>query len=231
MFFIPYGTAEKTGRIRFPLVNISIVLVNIGVFLLAVQALFYSGDPGYNQFIDNLAFVPSSLATEGLLQASLLTAMFVHAGLLHLVGNMLFLLPFGDNVEDRLGHAKYFLFYLACGLAATLIYALFNLDSRVPLVGASGAIAGVLGGYLALHPTGSTVKGFFVFIVIPLKVALPALVFILYWFTMQLISAFTGANQPESPGQGGVAFLAHIAGFVAGFMLAPLFAKPPAQKD
>lgn len=225
MFFIPYGTAEKTGRIRFPFVNILFVLVNLLVFGLQIMTLASGGEAALNRFISQLAFVPTSL-NNNVFQLTILTSMFVHAGILHLLGNMLYLLPFGDNVEDRLGHLKYLVFYLLCGISATLIYALFNLDSSIPLVGASGAIAGVLGGYLALHPTGSDVKGILLIVIVFIRVQLPAFLFILYWFGIQVFStvAVVGDSDVASQG-GGVAFLAHVGGFVTGLVLAPLLAN------
>jgi membrane associated rhomboid family serine protease len=141
----------------------------------------------------------------------------------------MYLLPFGDNVEDRLGHARYLLFYLICGVAANLVFAFFNPHTNVPLIGASGAIAGVLGGYIALHPTRSSVRGFLWIIIILIRVRLPALLFIGYWFVMQLFSSVASLGSAATANSGGVAFLAHVGGFLTGLILAPLLAKPAPQ--
>ena len=152
--------------------------------------------------------------------ATLLTSMFLHGGWLHLIGNMLYLWIFGDNVEDAMGHGRFVLFYLVCGLAAALAQAGLDPGSEVPMVGASGAISGVLGAYLMLHPRAH------VLVLIPLGiltqlVRLPALIVLAFWFGLQL---FQQLSAP--PGQGGVAFMAHIGGFVAGMALVPLFKRP-----
>ena len=151
--------------------------------------------------------------------STVFTSMFMHGGWLHLGFNMLFLWIFGDNVEDSMGHGRYLVFYLVCGIAAALAQALVNPDSTVPMVGASGAISGVLGAYLLLHPhaTVRTVVflGFFV-----TMMHLPALVVLGLWFLMQLFNAAL-----SSSGAPGVAFWAHIGGFIAGMALVPLFKK------
>ena len=139
--------------------------------------------------------------------------MFMHAGWLHLGGNMLYLWIFGDNVEDRLGHAKFLIFYLLCGIAATYAQVLVNPNSNVPNLGASGAIAGVLGAYLIMFPGGS-VRVMMGRGIIPM----PALVVIGFWFLLQVFSSFGAANN-----EGGVAYMAHVGGFVAGLVLGLLF--------
>ncbi len=158
---------------------------------------------------DALARVPAT--------ATLFTSMFMHGGWGHLLGNLLYLWIFGNNVEDRFGHLRFLLFYLLCGVAAALAQALPETTSQVPMVGASGAISGVLGAYLLLYPHAR------VLVVIPIglypyTVRLPALVVLGFWFVLQLVSQLA-----SEPGQGGVAFRAHIGGFVAGMALLPLF--------
>jgi membrane associated rhomboid family serine protease len=222
MFFIPYGTREHEPRRSFPFVTVAIVAINLVVFAYQVYLVGTYGESGLSEFINKYAIVPADILTYGWLQAGLVTSMFLHAGLLHFLGNMLYLLPFGDNVEDRMGHFKYLVFYLLCGLAAVVVHILFNRTSPVPLLGASGAIAGVLGGYLILHPHG-TVKGFFVVIILFFRVDLPAILFIGYWFLIQIFSSAASLTGGTAAG-GGVAFLAHVGGFVAGLLLAPLFA-------
>jgi membrane associated rhomboid family serine protease len=232
MFFIPYGTREAIGRLRFPYVTWLLVGINVLVFLFQAKLVLNGGDPALASFINHYAVVPRDITDGTPVEFSLIAAMFMHAGLLHIVGNMLYLLPFGDNVEDRLGHLRYLSFYLLCGIIASLVYVAFNPHSTVPLLGASGAIAGVLGGYLALHPKG-IVKGFLFLFIILIPISLPAVLFIGYWFIMQLFSsvASLGTATTES---GNVAFLAHVGGFIAGLILAPIFAataKQPAPKQ
>lgn len=221
MFFIPYGTREAFRRIRFPYVTILIVLINVAVFALELSILATSGNAGLNSFINRYAAIPAYLTDGSPFEIGLITAMFLHAGIVHILGNMIYLLPFGDNVEDRLGHARYLLFYLLCGLAATVVYTLFNPGSTTPLIGASGAIAGVLGGYLALHPKGQ-VKGVFVIIFIPILVTLPAILFIGYWFIAQLFGSAASLGSDAVSTGTTVAFLAHVGGFLTGLVLAPL---------
>ena len=152
--------------------------------------------------------------------ATLFTSMFLHGGWMHLIGNMLYLWIFADNVEDAMGHGRFVAFYALCGLAAAFAQAALDPASEVPMVGASGAISGVLGAYLLLHPKAH------VLVLIPLGiltqlVRLPALVVLGLWFVLQLaqqVMAGTG-------GGGGVAFMAHIGGFVAGMVLIPLFKR------
>ncbi|HZF25191.1 MAG TPA: rhomboid family intramembrane serine protease [Steroidobacteraceae bacterium] len=148
---------------------------------------------------------------------SVLTSMFLHGGWMHLLGNMLYLWIFGDNIEDSMGHARYFIFYVLCGLAAVLAQALPDQGSQVPMIGASGAISGVLGAYLLLYPRAR------IHVIIPLgfifqRARLPAMWVLLFWFALQLLS-----NLLQGTAGAGVAFRAHIGGFVAGLALIPLF--------
>jgi len=140
------------------------------------------------------------------------TSMFLHGGWLHLLGNMLYLYIFGDNVEDALGHVRYLLFYLACGVAASATHLALNLDSAVPTVGASGAIAGVLGAYFLLYPKARVVTLLPLFIFIQI-IEIPAFLFLGFWFLLQFIS---GTAASASQNAGGVAWWAHIGGFAAG---------------
>jgi membrane associated rhomboid family serine protease len=228
MFFIPYGTRELIRRIRFPYVTLLLVLANVAIFIYQVLLLINVGEAGLNSFLDSYAAVPSDITDGTPIEPGLLTSMFLHGGLLHIVGNMMYLLPFGDNVEDRLGHVRYLLFYLLCGLAATLIYTLFNAGSNIPLIGASGAIAGVLGGYLRLHPRGK-VKGFLFIIIVLIPITLPAILFIGYWFVMQLFGSFASLGADAVSSGTSIAFVAHVGGFLAGLVLAPLMALPKSQ--
>ena len=169
---------------------------------------------GGEAFIQRWAFVPRRfLADPAGDFVTLFTAMFMHAGWLHLLGNMLYLWIFGDNVEDRFGHARFVIFYLVCGVAATFAHLAFSADSAVPNLGASGAVAGVLGAYLLLYPRGRVhvMMGRGV-------VPAPALVVIGLWFALQLFSGIGSVASSVDDG-GGVAYMAHVGGFVMGFLL------------
>ncbi len=149
------------------------------------------------------------------------TSMFLHGSWMHLIGNMWFLWVFGDNVEDSMGHVRFTVFYLVCGVAAALLQVVVTPDSRIPMVGASGAISGVMGGYLVLYPRVR------VFALVPIgfifmSIALPAWTMILYWAALQFVSGLSGILAAE---RGGVAFWAHIGGFAAGVVLIKLFAR------
>jgi len=155
-----------------------------------------------------LSIVPAPL--------TLVTSMFLHGGIMHLLGNLLFLWIFADNVEDRLGRIRFVMFYLLCGAGAALAQALPDPASEIPMIGASGAISGVLGAYLLLYPHARVLVVLPVFFVLQV-VRLPALVVLGLWFLIQLISSLM-----VEPGSGGVAFRAHIGGFVTGLLLLPL---------
>jgi membrane associated rhomboid family serine protease len=151
--------------------------------------------------------------------ATIFTSMFMHGGWMHLIGNMLYLWIFGDNVEDSMGHARFVVFYVLCGIAAVFAQALPEPSSQIPMIGASGAISGVLGAYLLLHPQARVLVAVpFGFILHTMR--LPAGLVLALWFALQLIS-----NAMAAPGQGGVAFRAHIGGFIAGMVLVPLFKR------
>jgi membrane associated rhomboid family serine protease len=152
--------------------------------------------------------------------------MFLHGGWLHLIGNMWFLWIFGDNIEDILGHAKYLLFYLLCGIAAALVHVAFNGDSRVPTIGASGAIAGVMGAYMLKFPRSRVVTLVPIFFFLT-TMEIPAVYILIYWFIVQLISGF-GSIGYSHLSQGGVAWFAHVGGFVAGMIL--IIAMRPAGR-
>jgi len=201
---LPIGDDNSSRRIT-PLVTYALIALNVLFFLVEAS--------GGEAFIQRWAFVPRRfLADPAGDFLTIFTAMFMHAGWLHLIGNMLYLWIFGDNVEDRFGHAKFVLFYLVCGIAATFSQLAFTADSAVPNLGASGAVAGVLGAYLLLYPRGQ-VRVMMGRGVVPA----PALVVIGFWFALQL---FSGIGSVAGPDQvGGVAYMAHVGGFVAGFLL------------
>ena len=210
--------SDHNPRSTVPVVNYLLVAVNVLVFFWELSL-----GPHIERELLLISFVPARFwAAPFYLPnlARILVSMFLHGGWLHLGGNMLYLWIFGDNVEDRLGHFKYAIFYLLCGLAATLSHAIANPDSRLPSIGASGAIAGVLGAYIVLFPKArvTTLIPIFVFITIR---ELPAVLVLGLWFVLQF---FVGvASIGASPdATGGVAVFAHIGGFVAGMALVVL---------
>ena len=171
-------------------------------------------------------FKPSQLFSNAnsmnLKQSSLLTiftSMFLHGGLFHLLGNMLFLWIYGNNVEDSMGHIKFLIFYLLCGLAASLLQAIVSFDSSIPMIGASGAVSGVLSAYFLLYPK-ARVLTLVVLLIFITFIRIPAGLLIGFWFLSQIINAYF--NDPNSPG---VAWYAHIGGFLMGLLLIPFFKK------
>jgi membrane associated rhomboid family serine protease len=205
----PIGDDNST-RHRVPFVTYALVAINVAVFVLELNA----GDA----FITEWAFVPARFSADpaGNL-ATVFSAMFMHGGWLHLGGNMLYLWIFGDNVEDRFGHVKYLIFYLAAGIAATFAQYAFMPGSNVPNVGASGAIAGVLGAYILMFPHRRVNV-----LVGRAVVSMPAIVVLGFWIVLQLVSG-VGSIAYTDADVGGVAYMAHIGGFVAGFLMAFLF--------
>ncbi|MBX2886230.1 MAG: rhomboid family intramembrane serine protease [Granulosicoccus sp.] len=180
-----------------------------------------------NVIVHALGVIPSVLFQKNFLPpeltwvpptATVFTSMFLHGGWMHLIGNMLYLWVFGNNVEYAMGHIKYFLFYLLCGVAAVLAQALPDIHSQIPMIGASGAISGVLGSYLLLYPKARVTVIIPIFIIIK-TIRVPALVVLLIWFAMQLYSSIV-ANADS-----GVAFGAHVGGFVAGMVFVALFKR------
>ena len=219
--FAPVGTEEIIPRRTFPAVTALIVAINILVFLYQAFILLTEGEEGSNAMIQAVALVPG-LVTEGQsvvlpFYLTFFTAMFVHGGLLHIASNMIYLAVFGDNVEDLMGPVLYIFFYLLCGLAASVAQIAADPTSMIPNVGASGAIAGVLAGYLLLLPTG-TVRILFFLPPFSRIARIPALFFITLWFILQI---FGGAMSLGSSSEsGGVAYWAHVGGFLAGLALA-----------
>ena len=204
----PIGDDDSAER-TVPVVTYALIALNVLVFFLELSG----GDP----FIERWSVVPRRLTQNPTGDfITIFTSMFMHGGWLHLGGNMLYLWIFGDNVEDRFGHAKFLVFYLLCGIAATLAQVFFSAGSNVPNLGASGAIAGVLAAYIILFPRGS-VRVLMGRSVVPM----PALVVIGLWIVLQFISGIGSITQ--SAETGGVAYMAHIGGFVAGLALTFLF--------
>ncbi|MDZ4177785.1 MAG: rhomboid family intramembrane serine protease [Coriobacteriia bacterium] len=203
----------------FPLLTITFIACNIAAFIFEVTR-----EPGeLSALIVTYGFVPARFFAEPLSTGnlfSLLTAMFLHGGWLHLGGNMLYLWIFGNNIEDRLGKLRFVAFYLGCGVLASLAQAFIDPASTVPLVGASGAIAGVLGAYLVLYPRARVVAVIPIFFIIELA-TIPAVFVIGLWFLLQLAQGIGSIGMMS-----GVAWWAHVGGFVAGMLaVAPLAAS------
>ncbi len=202
---------------RTPYVTYALIAANILIFI-GYWPLF-GDERALMRFYFDYAMIPAKV-TQGGVWSGIVTSMFLHGGLLHLAGNMLFLWIFGDNLEDRMGHLPYLAFYLATGIAAGLTHILGGPLSQVPTVGASGAIAGVMGGYLLLFPR-ARVDILLIFIIFFRIITIPAALVLLLWFAIQVL-----AGLGSDPDAGGVAYWAHAGGFVAGVVLAlPLFLR------
>ena len=193
----------------FPFVTIGLIVMNVAVFLHQFSLSTWE----LNHFIGTYGIVPDRFQ-----YMDLLTSMFLHGGWMHLIGNCWFLWIFGDNVEDVLGHSKYLLFYLLAGAAAGLVHVLLNPYSRVPTVGASGAIAGVMGAYMLKFPHSRifTLVPIFIFFT---TMEIPALFMLLYWFVIQIFSGIGSIGFSNISRGGGVAWFAHVGGFLAGIVL------------
>jgi membrane associated rhomboid family serine protease len=240
---------DNTGRLRTPYVTYTLIALNVLVFV------FFQGMGTNDRFTYAFSTVPQEIRTgedlarevpvelggqrgtiplqptPGSVYLTLLTSMFMHGGLMHLLGNMLFLWIFGDNVEDDLSHARYLAFYLVTGVIASLSHVVstfvFADNPFLPSLGASGAISAVMGGYLVLHPHRRVRV-----IVLRMLTTVPGYVAVGLWFLFQLISAFGALGQGAQAG-GGVAFMAHIGGFIAGVVLVKMFAvgsRPPRRR-
>ena len=188
-----------------PFITVGLIVANSLVFLymLALPGAMREG------FVAAYAVVPAWFSLP-----TLVTSQFLHAGWMHIIGNMLYLWIFGDNVEDRLGHVRYLLFYLGAGAVAAILQVLINPFSSVPMLGASGAIAGVMGAYFVLYPQSRVLTAIFIVIFFDV-VEIPAVFFLGIWFLMQLLSGVGSLGVSNAAG-GGTAFWAHVGGFVVG---------------
>ena|SRR6266850_5409362 len=216
--FIPLKDENPTRTI--PFINYALILTNVFVFLYeltlthraqAVLATVYGTVPARFTYL---------VFGQGHVEAALIplfTSMFLHAGIAHLLGNMLFLWIFGDNVEDFFGHIGYLAFYLFCGIASGLIHIVFNFNSNLPAVGASGAISGVMGAYILLYPRARILTLVLIFLV-----PLPAFIILGYWFLLQF---FAGISSVGAAATGGVAWWAHIGGFLTGVLITLIIKK------
>ncbi len=210
MFFPLYDDNPTSIR---PYVTQFIVVACTIVFVFQ----FLAGMPG--QLFLDFGFIPDRFFSNSFFDLTIISSMFLHGGIAHIVGNMVYLWIFGDNVEESMGRIRFVLFYITCGLIAALSQALVNPDSNIPMVGASGAIAGVLGAYLMLHPRANV--SCFVFLIIFIQVIrIPAFIVLGFWILGQFFSLPSSLQD-----EGGVAYLAHIGGFIAGMVLVPFFKK------
>ncbi len=212
---IPLRSSERTYTT--PVATLLLILANVLVFLFELtlpdsSSYYRSSGLTLNRFISHYGIVPDRFHFD-----SILTSMFIHGGFLHIAGNMWFLWIFGKGIEDLLGHFRFLFFYLACGIIAGLVHVLMNPYSPVPTVGASGAIAGVMGAYLVKFPRARIVTLVLIFIIFT-TIDLPAAFLLLYWFAIQFVSG-VGSVGYSQVSKGDVAWFAHVGGFVAGIVL------------
>ncbi len=216
---IPLKDSNPTER--FPIITVVFIALNILVFLYQASL----GDDAVASFIGAFSLVPARLLHAGTMLPgpvpvgiTIFTSQFLHGGLLHLIGNMLYLWIFGNNVEDAMGRSRFIVFYLLCGAMASMAHALMNAQSNIPMIGASGAISGILGAYVLLHPRARVLTlftlGFFI-----RMIEVPAMMVLGFWFVFQFLNAVV------AKGAGGVAWYAHIGGFLAGLALIVLFKR------
>ena len=212
---IPIGDEESQGG-PFPFVNYLLIAVNVLVFLYEASM----SEGALQAFINQWGVIPTQILAGQRLE-TLISAMFMHGGWLHLIGNMVFLWVFGDNIEDSLGHLGYLIFYLAGGVAASAAHIMLNPDSSIPSLGASGAIAAVLGTFIVMYPQ-ARIRALIFLGIFATITRVSALLFLGIWFVTQLLSGFAslGVNTAQSSG---VAFWAHIGGFVFGLLIGLLF--------
>lgn len=208
---------DDAPTVRKPILTVGLIAVNSLIFLFSIMM----GREGFQMFTFQYGYIPYELVTSVELTPEIpasawltpFSSMFMHGGWMHLIGNMLFLWIYGNNIEDYFGPVKFLFFYVIAGLAAITLYTLFDSYSQIPLVGASGAIAGVMGAYMVLHPnariTALVVFFFIQFVTVPAKVVLGI------WIAYQLLMSFTSLGA----GGGGVAWMAHVGGFVFGYLV------------
>ena len=223
-----FPVRDNVPRRSLPLVTWGLILANAAVFYLE---LGWSSDGELASMLDEFGIVPKRALnkSEGVLAFEpsawwpFLTSMFLHGGFLHLIGNMWSLWIFGDNVEDRMGSARFLAFYIFCGVIAGFTHSLTNPTSVVPAIGASGAIAGAFGAYFLLFPR-ARITFVLPILIYPVFFEIPAFFYLLWWFVTQITSGTTALGIADP--SGGVAWWAHIGGFIAGALLFPFFLKP-----
>lgn len=227
---------DRNPTESFPLVTLALIALNVAVYFLFQDGTLTLGDPSSRAYVCNLLEyagvpreytdpsydLPSCTQDPASAVVTPLTSMFMHGGLFHLFGNMLFLWVFGNNVEDRLGRGRFLAFYLLGGLAALALQVAIDPNAETPVVGASGAISAVLAGYLLLFPRA---RVWTLVIIVPLP--LPAVVPLVYWFVQQLFNGYAGLTEVTAGAgeSGGVAYFAHIGGFVFGLLAVRAFAR------
>ena len=213
----PLRDSEKSAST--PFVTVGLILVNLLAFFYELSL----DDFSLNHFLAQWGTVPRDFEFM-----DIFTSMFLHGGWIHVIGNVWFLWIFGDNIEDILGHTNYLIFYLLCGLAGGLLHVVFNSNSAVPAIGASGAISGVMGAYLARFPR-SRIHTLLFFFIFATTIEVPAMLMIGYWFVVQLFSGF-GHLAMAGGDRGGTAWFAHIGGFVAGMALIRILPTRPSGR-
>ncbi|MFQ5709478.1 MAG: rhomboid family intramembrane serine protease [bacterium] len=210
---------DDNPRIRPPVVTVALIVVNVLVFLYELSL-----GPRLAIFIEEHGAIPAQIISGRHLE-TVITSMFLHGGFMHLAGNMLYLWIFGDNVEGYLGHLRFFCFYIACGVVAAMSHIVLGGTSVVvPMVGASGAISGVLGAYLVKYPRARVLVVIPIFLFIEI-LRIPALIVLGFWFVLQLFSGVMSHVGGQGAQMGGIAFWAHIGGFVAGIVLINMMKK------
>jgi len=222
--FLPLKDDNPTNT--FPVITVGLILANCLVFYHQLTLSL----PAAQKFIFQWGAIPYQIVHGEVLYGpglfppflSLFSSMFLHGGFLHLIGNMLYLWIFGNNIEDTLGHFRFLIFYLLTGLGAALTQVFSDPQSTTPMIGASGAVAGVLGAYLLLFPHARILTLMFIFVFIRM-IRIPALIVLGFWFLMQLLSVTSGFDT-------GVAFFAHIGGFAAGLILVKVFQPQKARR-
>lgn len=217
---------DDVPRTSFPLVTVALIVINCFVFFQEVSLNPDARDRMIHKYslipVRTVAFLEGQPVSPVPAIAPLITSMFLHGGWLHLIGNMWFLWIFGDNVEDRVGHVRYVLLYLVSGMAGAILQLLMSADSTVPNLGASGAIAGVMGAYLITFP-GARIRTLVPLIIFFTTFDIPAYLVLLYWIALQFFNGFASIGAQD---QGGVAFFAHVGGFLAGIPLMLLLRRP-----
>jgi membrane associated rhomboid family serine protease len=205
-----------------PIITVTLTLACVLIFIWQASL----GQAGFEKILYGLGFIPALVFTDARLEPdvvlvpawfTVISSMFLHGGLMHLLGNMLYLWIFGDNVESSMGHGRFIVFYVVCGIAAAFGQALLHPSSGIPMIGASGAISGVLGAYTLLYPHAHVLV-FIPFGLLSQMVSLPALWVLGFWFIFQVLNSVLMTAE-----QGGVAFFAHASGFIAGMVLIPFF--------
>lgn len=222
---IPLRDKNPSGK--FPLVTFVLIVINVLVFIYQLSLR-----ETLRPFIHRYALVPANIFFFGKTPGisikhtflPFLTSMFLHGGWLHVIGNMWYLWIFGDKIEDRLGHVRFFIFYLVCGIGAAAAHVILNPNSTVPCVGASGAIAGVLGAYLISFPFARVVTLVPIFFYLTV-IEIPAVILLVFWFVLQFFSGTLSIAATAQPGSGGVAWWAHVGGFIIGMILISLLPK------